>query len=242
MKFNPVLMQMQPRALDGPIKSIRQNVNIPRVWFRAFPEPEVCKQMTQFVKETDYTHYIVNSDDQIIYERAFDNVMHNAKKYDVFTAWGNMHFNENNIMSDIANVCYGHFKTINTNRWPERSDYPKWETINEVLSYSHIRQTSMATFFFSCFKREILDYYGISTYSNGHASDHHLSYRIQRDAKYTIWTHRDAFIRHLRKGWEALSVNWLVGNQKPEIIYELEPEQYNYDGEKEFKFEPLFVI
>ena len=240
MKFKPVLMQMQPRMLDAPIKSIKQNVNIPRVWFRAFTEPEVCKQMTQIVKETDYTHYIVNSDDQIIYQRAFDTVMHNAKKYDVFTAWGNMHF-DGNQMSNIANVCYGHFKTINTDRWPERSDYPKWETINEVLSYSHIRQTSIATFFFSCFKREILDHYDISTYSNGNASDHHLSYRIQRDATYTIWTHKNAFVRHLRQGWGPLKTNWLVGNQKPEIIYELEPEQYNYDGEKEFEYEPLFV-
>ena len=51
----------------------------------------------------------------------------------------------------------------------------------------------------------------------------------------------DAFCRHLRRGWTPLKDKWLVGNERPKIIYELEPDQYNYDGEREFEFEPLFV-
>lgn len=232
-------MQMQPRQMADPIKSVKQNVNIPRVWFRAFTEPEVCEQMNKFVNETDYTHYLINSDDLIVYERAIDNVLMNAPNYDVYTGWLNMHLNGHE-MSRLSNVCYGLFKPFIG--WPARNEYPEWEDVNNVLMNDFIRQTSVASFAISCFTKQVLLDYPLATYSNDSASDHHISFRIQRAAKYTIWTHRDAFCRHLRQGWRPLQHNWLVGNQKSEIIYELKPKDYNYDGEKEFKFEPLFVI
>ena len=81
----------------------------------------------------------------------------------------------------------------------------------------------------------------MKTWPNGNASDHHISFRIQRGGKYTVWTHRDAFSRHLRQGWLPLQHQWLVGNQEPEIIYELEPKQYQYEGEREFLYETLFT-
>ena len=231
-------MQMQPRMMVEPIKSIKQNVNIPRVWFRAFTEPQVCAQMNKFVRNTDYTHYLISSDDLIVYKRAIDNVLMNALNYDVYTGWLNMHF-DGNTMSSLSNVCYGIFKTP-PSHGPEREDYPAWETLNVVLSKTFIRQTSIASFSISCFKKQVLLDYPLQTYSNTNASDHHISYRIQRGAKYTIWTHRDAFCRHLRQGWRPLEHNWLVGNQKPEIIHELEPEQYQYEGKRDFLYEPSF--
>ena len=239
MKFNPVLMQMQPRKLVDPIKSIKQNVNIPRVWFRAFTEPQVCEEMNKFVKETNYTHYIINADDLIVYKRAIDNVLMNSPKYDVYTGWCNMHF-EGEKMSDLTNVCLGFFVNLRAHS-PERDEYPEWETVKDVLDKPFVRQTSNACFGLTCFKKQVLLDYPLMTWPNTNASDHHISMRIQRGAKYTIWTHRDAFCRHLRRGWTPLKDKWLVGNERPKIIYELEPDQYNYDGEREFKFEPLFV-
>tara|TARA_B100000029_G_C17410993_1_gene900746 strand:- start:183 stop:935 length:753 start_codon:yes stop_codon:yes gene_type:complete len=236
--FKPVLMQMQPRMMVAPIESVKQNVNIPRVWFRAFTEPQVCDQMNKFVQNSDYTHYLISSDDLIVWKRAIDNVLMNAPNYDVYTGWLNMHFVENK-MSSISNVCYGLFNTLQGN-WPERSDYPPWETINDVLSNMFIRQTSLASFAISCFKKQVLLDYPLQTYSKPVSSDHNISYRIQRGAKYTIWTHRDAFCRHLRQGWGPLRHQWLVGNQKPEIIYELEPKQYQYNGKRDYDYEPLF--
>ena len=71
-------MQMQPRMMVDPIKSVKQNVNIPRVWFRAFNEPQVCDQMNHFVRNSDYTHYLISSDDLIVYKRAIDDVLMNS--------------------------------------------------------------------------------------------------------------------------------------------------------------------
>lgn len=241
MTFNPVLMNMQPRELAVPIETIRSNINIPRVWFRAFNEPQVCAQMNKFVRETNYSHYLVNSDDAIIYKRAVDKVLQDAPKYDIFTAWVNMHMNGKE-MSVISNISTHRLPIIDHDKWPEREDNPEYLTIDEVLDKPNNFVVSSVCFCITSFKREVLLDYPLQTYRNTNASDHHISYRIQRDGKYKIWTHRDAFARHLRQGWDPYKHNWLVGNEKPSIIYELEPNQYSTeDKEQRYLYEPLFV-
>ena len=88
--MKPVLMQMQPRVIPEAITSIQQNFTIPRVWFRAFTERQAVYQMNTFVRQTDYTHYMVCSDDALFYDRAVKNVLENAPNYDVYTGWCNM--------------------------------------------------------------------------------------------------------------------------------------------------------
>ena len=41
MAFDPVLMIMQPRQIDESINSLKHNIDIPKVWFRAYTEPQV---------------------------------------------------------------------------------------------------------------------------------------------------------------------------------------------------------
>ena len=241
MTFNPVLMQMQPRELAIPIETNRANINIPKVWFRAFTEPQVCEQMNKFVRETNYSHYLINSDDAILYKRAVDTVLQNAPKCDIFTAWVNMHMNGEE-MSIISNVATSRLPIIDQDRWPEKEDFPEYLTIDEVLNKPNNFEVCVVCFCISSFKRNILLEYPLQTYRNTNASDHHISYRIQRDGKYKIWTHRDAFCRHLRQGWSPLKHKWLVGNETPNIIYELEPKQYSTEGKKQkYLYEPLFV-
>ncbi len=36
MRFDPVLMIMQPRRIDEAINSLKENIDIPKVWFRAY--------------------------------------------------------------------------------------------------------------------------------------------------------------------------------------------------------------
>ena len=59
--------------------------------------------------------------------------------------------------------------------------------------------------------------YPVKTHPCGRASDHQLSWRLQSDG-IEVWTHPDAFITHLRRGWGPLRKRWLVGNEKPQII------------------------
>ena len=66
MAFDPVLMIMQPRHLDESINSLKQNIDIPKAWFRAYTEPQVVAQMNKFIRETNFSHYIVMGDDGVV--------------------------------------------------------------------------------------------------------------------------------------------------------------------------------
>ena len=94
-------------------------------------------------------------------------------------------------------------------------------SVEDVLnSPKEIMQTSMAPFAMSCARRELFMRFPLQTHLNGVSSDHHFSYRLQK-AGIKVWTHPDAFIKHMRRGWSPLRANWLVGKIKPEIIKEL---------------------
>lgn len=243
--MNPVLMIMQPRIIPPAITSMRENWNLPRVWFKAFTEPQVVNEMNRFVRESDYSHYIVISDDAICYKRAFDNVLANAPKYDVFTGWCNMEMYGDKISSH-SNVSFHALPLIDENASlvrPLYDDYPPWASVDEVLSKEGNFQTAIASFATSCFTRDILLKYPLGVWENGKASDHHISYRLQKD-RIPIWTSRDVFVRHLRQGRESYLKNtkaWLVGNVPSQIIYELDKKQYQFDGQRQYEYEPLFV-
>ena len=243
--MNPVLMIMQPRIIPPAITSMRENWNLPRVWFKAFTEPQVVNEMNRFVRESDYSHYIVISDDAICYKRAFDNVLANAPKYDVFTGWCNMEMYGDKL-SPHSNVSFHALPLIDENASlvrPLYDDYPPWASVDEVLSKEGNFQTAITSFATSCFTRDILLKYPLGVWENGKASDHYISYKLQKD-RIPIWTSRDVFVRHLRQGRESYLKNtkaWLVGNVPSQIIYELDKKQYQFDGQRQYEYEPLFV-
>jgi len=185
------------------------------------------------------------SDDAISYKRAIDTVLANAPKYDVFTGWCNMEMYGDKISSH-SNVSFHALPLIDENASvvrPLYDDYPPWAPVDEVLMKEGHFQTAIASFATSCFTRDILLKYPLGVWENGKASDHHISYRLQKD-KVPIWTNRDAFVRHLRQGRESYLKNtkaWLVGNVPSQIIYELDNEQYQFDGQRQYEYEPLFV-
>ena len=130
-----------------------------------------------------------------------------------------------------------------SNAAPQPQDYPEWENVDRVLSETENFKTTIASFAISCFTKDILMKYPLMVWKTGKSSDHHISYRFQKDG-IEVWSNRDAFVRHLRQGQGIYKGNtsaWLVGKVKPEIIYELEPEQYEYEGVKQYLYEPLFV-
>ena len=199
-----------------------------------------------FVRQTNLSHYVIMSDDAISYKRAIDTVLDNAPKYDVFTGWCNMEMYGDKI-SDHSNVSFTALPLIDeaaSFARPLHDDYPPWASVDEVLSREGNFQTAIASFATSCFTRDILLKYPLGVWDNGNASDHHISYRLQKD-KVPIWTNRDAFVRHLRQGREPHLKNtrsWLVGNVPTQIIYELENDQYQFDGlQRQYEYEPLFV-
>ena len=155
--MNPVLMIMQPRIIPPAITSMRENWNLPRVWFKAFTEPQVVHEMNMFVRQPNFSHYVIMSDDAISYKRAIDNVLANAPKYDVFTGWCNMEMYGDKISSH-SNVSFHALPLIDENASlvrPLYDDYPPWASVDEVLSKEGNFQTAIASFATSCFTRDI---------------------------------------------------------------------------------------
>ena len=222
MTFDPVLMIMQPRRIDEAINSLKENIDIPKVWFRAYTERQVMARMNQYINETNFSHYIVMSDDGVVSKQAADTILKYGEKVDddVFTGWMNMHIEDDGRLSIISTVSQGHLPQIlEYEKGPMRNEYPPWLPVEWVRNQEGMIRTKMANFAMSIARREMFLDFPLMTWPNGKSSDHHWSFRLQQSGV-AVWTHPDAFIKHLRRGWTPLIHNWLVGYVKPETIYE----------------------
>ena len=160
MAFDPVLMIMQPRQIDESINSLKQNIDIPKVWFRAYTEPQVVWQMNKFIRETNYSHYIIMSDDGVVSKKAADTILKygEMKKYEVFTGWMNMHLTPNGEYSLESTICLGwipEWKDIQ--KVQKESEYPEWQTMSWVktLPPDEVIRTAMANFAMTIAERDI---------------------------------------------------------------------------------------
>jgi len=221
MAYNPCLLIMNPRLLTDALESIKKSVDIPIIYFRAFWEPRVLEAINRYIKQTNYTHYIICADDVIVTKQAVSCVLDHVEdvEYDVFTGWSNMHFEADGSFSRQSTVCFHRLPLLKEPEWgPKREDYPPWvtmETMN-LLAKEPIK-TAYANFALTGMTREMWLKYPPKTHPRGNASDHQLSWRLQKDG-IDVWTHPDAFITHLRRGWTPLLEKLLVGNQPPQII------------------------
>jgi hypothetical protein len=162
------------------------------------------------------------SDDGVVSKEAADTILKYGEKVenDVFTGWMNMHIESDGSFSKISTVTHGTLPSINdVSVGPQREEYPGWLTIEWVKHQAGFIQTSLANFAMSIAKREMFLKFPLMTWPNGRSSDHHWSFRLQQSGV-AVWTHPDAFIKHLRQGWAPWRHNWLVGKVNPETIYE----------------------
>ena len=235
--FNPVLLNMQPRYIEAAINSIKESANFPRVFFRAYTEPQVIEEMNKFIKETNYSHYIIHGDDNILPKKTVDTILHYAQigTTDVLTGWMNLKLErrwhkEGTIITnwdeyklgEESTVCFGKIPPISEpHRGPYPDEYPLRETVASMsYKFKELLQVSMACFAFTCAPRKILINYPLSVHPNGYASDHQWSYRLQ-EGGIKIWTHPDAFVKHLKRYWALhRDWKWLTGHYTPETIYE----------------------
>jgi len=218
--FNPCLLVMQPRNIKPALESYKKSFDIPIVFFRAFTEPQVTIQLNKYIKEHDYTHYVIIGDDAIVTRQAADTVLKytESSECDVFTGWMNMHINPDGGFSDESTVNQNIIRCDDPSWGPQRKEYGTWITMDQMRQLPlELVRTSYANFALTGMTKELWEKYPISCWPRGNSSDHHLSLRLQNDGV-KVWTHPKAFIRHLRRGWSPLPHHWLVGNMTPEIV------------------------
>ena len=194
MAFDPVLMIMQPRQIDEAINSLKENIDIPKVWFKAYTERQVVVRMNQYIKETNFSHYIVMSDDGVVSKKAADTILKYGEmtEYDVFTGWMNMCLEERSgrthkegtlitnwdewALGKESTVCLDSLPPLRHWFKPEAYEYPPRETVTSMFKRpKELIQTSIACFAFTCASREIFLEHPLKTYPNGKASDHEFS-------------------------------------------------------------------
>ena len=234
--FDPVMMVMQPRFIWESLASLKKNIDIPTAYFRAYTEPQVIKEMNKFINETSYSHYIVMSDDGVVSRKAADTILKYMQddRLDIFTGWMNMHLEKDGNYSKISTIpafplgeVVPHGEPIlvppaNLGLGPVWSEYPPWAPISWVMEQKGLIKTNYANFAMSGARREIFLEHPLGIYPSETASDHHWSYRLQQ-AGLQVYTHTDAFIKHLRQGWFPWKHNWLVGQEPAKIIYPEKP-------------------
>ena len=222
--FDPVMMVMQPRQIWESLVSLKKNIDIPTAYFRAYTEPQVIKVMNKFINETSYSHYIVMSDDGVVSKKAADTILEHMQddRLDIFTGWMNMHLEQDGSYSKestipayrLAEMIPGGHPIIAHRPWS--NDSP-WVPISWVMEQQGLIKTNYANFAMSGARREIFLKYPLGIYPNNTSSDHHWSYRLQQ-AGLQAYTHKDAFIKHLRQGWNPWRHNWLVGQVPAKTI------------------------
>tara|TARA_R110001592_G_scaffold360282_1_gene668397 strand:- start:3521 stop:4234 length:714 start_codon:yes stop_codon:yes gene_type:complete len=219
--FDPCLLVMQPRNIKPALDSYKKSFeNIPIVFFKAFTEPQVTLELNKFIKLYDYTHFIIIGDDAIVTRQAAETVLHYTKsdKCDVFTGWMNMHIESDGSFSEESTVNQNKIGCKDPSWGPAREEYGSWVTMEQMRKITpQLVRTSYANFALTGMTKEMWEKYPVSCWPRGNSSDHHLSLRLQNDGV-KVWTHPNAFIRHLRKGWAPLPDHWLVGNVPSEII------------------------
>ena len=168
MTFDPVLMIMQPRHIDESINSLKQNIDIPKVWFRAYTEPQVVEQMNKFIRETTYSHYIVMGDDGVVSKKAADTILKygEMKEYDVFTGWMNMHIESDGSLSTISTVSQGILPKILDDNGPLREEYPPWIPMKWVEEQKGVIQIAMANYAMSIAERDLFLKFPLMTHPN----------------------------------------------------------------------------
>ena len=92
---------------------------------------------------------------------------------------------------------------INKAVGPGREGYPPRRTVKWVESQEGFYTNGSACFAMSIARREMFLNFHYKLIPNSCSSDHHWSYRLQR-AGIKVWTHPDAFVKHLRRGWGLL--------------------------------------
>ena len=81
-----VLMILQPRAIPEAIESLN-SLDIEKVWFRGYNEPELCNKMNDFVQQTDYDYYWVIADDVIVDNKPLEVLRPLLKHYEVVSGY-----------------------------------------------------------------------------------------------------------------------------------------------------------
>lgn len=207
---------MNPRNIPQTETAFRA-LKIDKAWFRGYTEEQLNVEIPQFIDETDYTHYIMSSDDLVPTQTALDNVLIGMQKYNVFTGWCNI-----TPTIKLANVRLrkppgqGSFFSL-THRVPILSNITAPLKLRTFPDPKHLPdgffRVYFAGFSFTSLTRELWKRFPFRALKTG-GSDFLLCERLN-DNNIPIYCHKNTYCYHLH--WKK---DFIIGKVKPSVVLE----------------------
>ncbi len=224
-------MVMQGRQIQRCLDSY-EALPIDKMYFKGFCEKQLEKPITDFIEQTNYQHYIITSDDQVISRQALALIQEGLKKHDVVTGYCTLPDD-----STKVNLC----KLPLEDPIPRRSSYD-WMRLSYVNSFpDEYIPTTFAGFFltgmsrqlwrrfpFRCYGilpeslvtpwlvRRLHDYGLVSQSIKGFSSDYNLCRRLASNG-IRIHAAKGAIIEHLGGSSWGAHLPLIVGKVKSSI-------------------------
>lgn len=204
IKFDPVLLVMKPRHIPEVIDSIDKNVNIPTMFFQAFPEIQVCQKINEFINSTSYSHYVISADDIIFHKQSVDEVLkvskhfHDSGQKEIVTGFCKL-----SQTSSTTNLCFKPLE-MRDQKQPRLTldiyNFIEESVLNQKIDNdTYLFFTYLISFAFSCIPRSYLVKYPMQTYVNGFSSDYNFSSRFFLGENKGAYTNKTMFFEHLKK-------------------------------------------
>lgn len=214
--MRPLLCIMNARAIPECLASYA-SLDIDIAWMSGFTDAQLGAIHRSIVASTDYTHYIVVSDDCIVTQPALDAVLAALEAgHPAATGWCKLH-----TRSPEANLC----RAPLIGDTPERKAYPFYR-VRDVRRHAHeILPTHFMGFALTGMTRELWERFPWGAFTEirdtGYASDFHLCIRL-RDAGVPMIAARDGYVEHLKavNRVKPASHRLLIGEMTPEVRIE----------------------
>lgn len=217
------LIVLNCRDIECCIQSIK-SLDIDKVYFRAFDEPDLCKPINSFIRDTQYDNYLIISDDVIVTNNALSLVESLLERCEAATGYCLVSQED-----DIVNVTRSPLGK-NVGFGPSLKDYEFYYKKEIELFQNPIFTTWFGGWCLTGFSRDIWLKIQFSVMPSGRQSDFAFCSKYNK----MFYCHKDAYVEHLKEGvMKPNHQNFLVGKIKPEIIYETNGSN-TYLGEKTY--------
>jgi hypothetical protein len=215
--MNPALLVLNPRLIPDCIDAI-QALNIPTCWLSYMPELGAAHHANEQIENTDFSHYVVLSDDTIPTPEALDLVLEaaTATMYTCVTGYCNL---DTDLYADIVNLT--------TNPLPP---LPAKSTSYHFMSRAQVDQhheatipTTFAGLALTCLSRDLWLQHPLEPYiDTGGQMDYILSRNLAK-AGVPIVAAVGAYVHHVKERWNYPDQNpekrLLIGERKPAVTW-----------------------
>jgi hypothetical protein len=197
--MHPVLVIFNPRQIADCLDAFSV-LDIEKAYLTGYTERQLVDVMAEFVNTTNYSHYMVISDDGIVRQRAVDAVLELVPDHPVVTGWSNLDGKDARV-----NLTYSPLTSPVPS--PQAYDMYFW---SEIVGHPDAAvPTNFAGMCLTTMSRELWlrfpfgCYHGCNAEDAGCASDYHLSLRLQVN-NIPIVAAREGFVFHVKDLWNTL--------------------------------------